>query len=172
VVLSCIDSRTPAELILDMGLGDIFSVRVAGNGLSPKVLGSMEFGCAIAGSRLILVLGHTGCGAVKGAIERAASPDPDAYAAEYVNLRGLLRDIEASVGLGELGGFSEMTPDARQGFIDDVARRNVLAVVKGIVERSPPLAKLVEERRIAIVGAVYDIRTGTMDFLVDDALGL
>jgi MFS superfamily sulfate permease-like transporter len=172
VVLSCIDSRTPAELILDMGLGDIFSVRVAGNGLSPKVLGSMEFGCAIAGSRLILVLGHTSCGAVKGAVERAASVDPDAYAAEYVNLRGLLSDIEATVGLGELGGFSEMTPDAKQGFIDSVARRNVLAVVNDIVARSPALAKLVDQRRIAIVGAVYDVRTGTMDFLIDDALGI
>jgi MFS superfamily sulfate permease-like transporter len=172
VVLSCIDSRTPAELILDMGLGDIFSVRVAGNGLSPKVLGSMEFGCAIAGSRLILVLGHTSCGAVKGAVERAASVDPDAYAAEYVNLRGLLSDIEATVGLGELGGFSELTPDAKQGFIDSVARRNVLAVVNDIVARSPALAKLVDQRRIAIVGAVYDVRTGTMDFLIDDALGI
>jgi MFS superfamily sulfate permease-like transporter len=172
VVLSCIDSRTPAELILDMGLGDIFSVRVAGNGLSPKVLGSMEFGCAIAGSRLILVVGHTRCGAVKGAVERAASADPNTYAAEYVNLRGLLKDIEVSVALGEIGEFSEMTPDARQEFIDDVACRNVLAVVKGIVERSPALAKLVEDRRIAIVGAVYDVRTGHMEFLTDNALGL
>jgi MFS superfamily sulfate permease-like transporter len=172
VVLSCIDSRTPAELILDMGLGDIFSVRVAGNGLSPKVLGSMEFGCAIAGSRLILVLGHTNCGAVKGAVERAASPDPSAYAAEYVNLRGLLNDIEKTVGLGEVGEFSEMTPDAKQTFIDDVARRNVATVVNGIVERSPALAKLVEDQRIAIVGAIYDVRTGGMEFFVDDALGL
>jgi carbonic anhydrase len=169
VVLSCIDSRTPAELILDMGLGDIFSVRVAGNGLSPKVLGSMEFGCAIAGSRLILVLGHTSCGAVKGAVERAASADPDQYAAEYKNLRVLLGDIDVG---GELGGFSEMTPDARQVLIDGVARRNVLAGVNGIVERSPALAKLVEQGRIAIVGAVYDIRTGHMEFLVDEALGL
>jgi carbonic anhydrase/SulP family sulfate permease len=172
VVLSCIDSRTPAELILDMGLGDIFSVRVAGNGLSPKVLGSMEFGCALAGSRLILVVGHTRCGAVKGAVERAAATDPDGYAADYVNLRVLLRDIEVTVGVEELGEFSEMTPDARQGVIDEVARRNVLAVVSGIVERSPALAKLVEERRIAIVGAVYDVRTGHMEFLTDDALGL
>jgi MFS superfamily sulfate permease-like transporter len=172
VVLSCIDSRTPAELILDMGLGDIFSVRVAGNGLSPKVLGSMEFGCAIAGSRLILVLGHTRCGAVKGAVERAASKDPDAYAAEYVNLRGLLKDIEVTVGIGEIGEYSEMKPEARQTFIDDVARRNVLTVVNGIVERSPALAKLVEDRRIAIVGAVYDVRTGHMEFLTDEALGL
>jgi MFS superfamily sulfate permease-like transporter len=172
VVLSCIDSRTPAELVLDMGLGDIFSVRVAGNGLSFKVLGSMEYGCAIAGSRLILVLGHTSCGAVTGAIERAASADPDAYAPKYENLRVLLRDIEATVDLGELGGFSEMKPDARQVFIDDVARRNVIAVVKDIVVRSPALAELVQQRRIAIVGAVYDVRTGTMSFLVDEALGL
>lgn len=172
VVLSCIDSRTPAELILDMGLGDIFSVRVAGNGLSPKVLGSMEFGCALAGSRLILVVGHTRCGAVKGAVERAASGDPEAYAAQYVNLRGLLRDIGVTVGIGEIGEFSEMTPDARQGFIDDVARRNVRTVVNDIVERSPALAKLVEERRIAVVGAVYDVRTGHMEFLTDEALGL
>jgi MFS superfamily sulfate permease-like transporter len=178
VVLSCIDSRTPAELILDMGLGDIFSVRVAGNGLSPKVLGSMEFGCAIAGSRLILVLGHTSCGAVKGAVERAASKDPDAYAAEYANLRVLLNDIETKVGLGQPGAFSEiqtfneMTPDAKQTFIDQVARANVLTVVNGIVERSPALAKLVQERRIAIVGALYDVRTGGMEFFTDDALGL
>jgi MFS superfamily sulfate permease-like transporter len=172
VVLSCIDSRTPAELVLDMGLGDIFSVRVAGNGLSPKVLGSMEFGCAIAGSRLILVLGHTRCGAVTGAIERAASKQPETYAAEYANLRVLLRDIEATVGLGELGHFSELTPEARREFVDDVARRNVTAVVQGIVERSPALASLVERRRIAIVGAIYDVQTGRMTFLVDEALGL
>jgi carbonic anhydrase/SulP family sulfate permease len=119
-----------------------------------------------------LVVGHTRCGAVKGAVERAAATDPDGYAADYVNLRVLLRDIEVTVGVEELGEFSEMTPDARQGVIDEVARRNVLAVVSGIVERSPALAKLVEERRIAIVGAVYDVRTGHMEFLTDDALGL
>ena len=172
VVLSCIDSRTPAELILDMGLGDIFSVRVAGNGLSAKVLGSMEFGCALAGARLILVLGHTKCGAVTGAIERAASKQPEDYAAEYKNLRVLLRDIEGTVDLGELGDFSEMKVEARQAFIDDVARRNVIAVVRKIVERSPALGRLVEQRRIAIVGAVYDVSTGKMEFLVEEALGL
>jgi MFS superfamily sulfate permease-like transporter len=172
VVLSCIDSRTPAELILDMGLGDIFSVRVAGNGLSPKVLGSMEFGCAIAGSRLILVLGHTKCGAVTGAIERAASKQPETYAAEYKNLQGLLKEIETRVGFGEIGHFSTLPVEERQAFVDDVAQRNVLAVVNEIVERSPALAKLVEQRRIAIVGAMYDVRTGGMEFFVDQALGL
>jgi MFS superfamily sulfate permease-like transporter len=172
VVLSCIDSRTPAELVLDMGLGDIFSVRVAGNGLSAKVLGSMEFGCAIAGSRLILVLGHTRCGAMTGAIERAASKQPDAYAAEHENLQGLLRDIDMTVGLGELGRVDAMNAEALQEFVNDVARRNVVAVVRGIVERSPSLARLVELGRLAIVGAIYDVRTGKIAFLADEALGL
>jgi MFS superfamily sulfate permease-like transporter len=168
VVLSCIDSRTPAELVLDMGLGDIFSVRVAGNGLSPKVLGSMEFGCAIAGARLILVLGHTRCGAVTGAIERAASKQTDTYSGEYENLRGLLRDIETTVGLGDLGHVCELNPEARQAYVDNVARWNVAAVVRGIVERSPALASLVERGRIAIVGAIYDVQTGRMTFLPDE----
>lgn len=172
VVLSCIDSRTPAELILDMGLGDIFSVRVAGNGLSPKVLGSMEFGCAIAGSRLILVIGHTKCGAVTGAINRAASKQPEDYLSEYQNLGKLLRDIEATVGIRELSELREMKPEDKQDFVDEVARRNVSLVVRGIVERSPALAQLVEQERIAVVGAMYDVGTGRMEFMLDEALGL
>jgi MFS superfamily sulfate permease-like transporter len=172
VVLSCIDSRTPAELILDLGLGDIFSVRVAGNGLSPKVLGSMEYGCAIAGARLILVLGHTRCGAVTGAIERAASKRPDVYAAEYENLRVLLRDIEATVELGEIGEFCDLALEERRAFVDEVARSNVTAVVQGIVAGSPALAGLVECGRIAIVGALYDVQTGKMAFFGDEAVGV
>lgn len=172
VVLSCIDSRVPVELILDLGLGDVFSVRMAGNVLSPKVLGSMEFGCALAGSRLILVLGHTRCGAVMGAVDRVAKQAGDDYAPGCKHLDKILDAIETVVDPTELDGFVDASKDQQYAVADKVSRRNVQAVVRGIAEASPVLAKLVEDRRIAIVGALYDVSTGTIEFMTDDALGL
>jgi carbonic anhydrase/SulP family sulfate permease len=172
VVLSCIDSRAPAELLFDMGVGDIFSARVAGNVLSPKVLGSMEYGCAVAGSRLIVVMGHTRCGAVTAAVEYAGAPDSVAEATGCQHLLPILSEIHRAVDLRETEGLADLSPEGKVKLVDQVARLNVLAVVEQIVEQSDTIARLVKERRIAIVGVLYDVVTGTMDFMVDHAIGL
>jgi MFS superfamily sulfate permease-like transporter len=172
VVLSCIDSRTPAELLFDMGLGDVFSVRVAGNVLSPKVLGSMEYGCEIAGSRLIAVVGHTRCGAVTAAVHEAVTPPSSTEPARCQHLHTILEDIQASVDPSAIEGFAEQPPERQNQLVDEVARRNVISVVKAIISSSETIARLVADRRIAIVGALYDVTTGAMDFMIDDAIGL
>ena len=149
VILSCIDSRTSAELIFDQGLGDIFSIRVAGNVLNEDILGSMEFACKLAGSKLIVVMGHTACGAVKGACDGA----------ELGHLTGLLRKIRPSTGVversGELPG---------EGFIQRVAEKNVESVVQEILERSPVLKTMIEDGDVDIVGAMYSVRSGAVRF--------
>ncbi|PRQ04640.1 C4-dicarboxylic acid transporter DauA [Enhygromyxa salina] len=172
VVLSCIDSRTPAELLFDMGLGDLFSVQVAGNVLSPQVLGSMEYGCEIAGSRLVVVVGHTRCRTVTTAVEQALSSAPPAEPTRCQHFHTILEDIQTSVDPSALTGFAELSATRQAELIDEVARRNVLAVVKSVVERSETIAKLVADRRIAVVGVLYDVTTGTMEFMTDDAIGL
>ena len=175
VVLSCIDSRTPAELLFDMGLGDIFSVRVAGNVTSPKVLGSMEYGTAVAGSRLIVVLGHTRCGAVTAAVDLLETEDV-AQATGCQHLDPILTEIQRGVDLhcdlAEAKPLAEWDPERKRVFVDDVARRNVLAVTRRIVEQSQTIAGLVEAGRIAIVGVLYDVSTGEMEFMIDEAIGL
>lgn len=171
VVLSCIDSRTPAELVFDMGLGDIFSVRVAGNVLSPKVLGSMEYGTAVAGARLIVVMGHTRCGAVTAAVDfTAVGSAVDATGCQHLD--HILKDIQRTVDREACERATKLPPDRKIAFVDDVARRNVLSVVRRIVEESDTVRKLVDERRIAVVGVLYDVGTGKMDFMLDEAIGL
>lgn len=172
VVLSCIDSRTPAELVFDMGLGDIFSVRVAGNVLSPKVLGSMEFGCAVAGARLIVVMGHTKCGAVTAAVNFAGDPDSVAEVTGCEHLHHIIDDIQETVDREACVHATTLPADAKARFVDDVARRNVLSVVRRIRDESHTIAALLERGRIAIVGVLYDVSTGRMEFMLDEALGL
>lgn len=171
VVLSCIDSRTPAELVFDMGLGDLLNVRVAGNVLSPAVLGSMEYGCVNVGARLIVVMGHTHCGAVTAAVELYGSGQPVAEATRCQHFEHVLEDIhrafdERSVPEGELSEAE------REAFVDAVAKRNVLAVIERLVDQSETIAELVGSGRIAVVGALYDVNTKVMEFMTETALGL
>ena len=149
VVLSCIDSRTSAELIFDQGLGDIFSIRIAGNVLNDDILGSMEFACRLAGSRLIVVMGHSACGAVKGACEGA----------ELGHLTGLLRKIQPSM---EAVGQSGELPG--EGFVQRVAEKNVESVVEEILERSHVLKSMISDGEVDIVGAMYSVRSGAVRF--------
>ncbi|MCX4240222.1 bifunctional SulP family inorganic anion transporter/carbonic anhydrase [Paraliomyxa miuraensis] len=172
VVLSCIDSRTPAELVFDMGLGDIFSVRVAGNVLSPKVLGSMEYGCAVAGSRLVVVMGHTRCGAVTAAVDLAGVSATAQEKTGCQHLDHVLDEIQQLVELPEGEPVAKWPKERKETFVDAVARSNVKSVVRGIVDQSDTMRRLVEERRIAVVGVLYDVSTGKMEFMLDDALGL
>ena len=164
VILSCIDSRSPAELIFDLGLGDVFSVRVAGNVISPKVLGSMEFGCAVAGAKLILVLGHTSCGAVGAAVKFADSAHNVNQVTGCTFLEPIVRDIQRSmVGVGP--AVAQYPPEKLSRVIDGVAKQHVLRCVKDIPSESPTIRKLVDEGRVAVMGAMYNISTGEIEYL-------
>ena len=165
VVVSCIDSRTPAELIFDLGMGDIFSVRVAGNVAGGKVLGSIEYGCAVAGAKLILVVGHTRCGAVTSAVGLKASKSNAVEATGCQNIEHILRDIDDAIEPGSLEGFSKLSNEEQQDLIDKVARRNVQRTVRCMREDSTTLNRLAEEGQIAIVGALYDVVSGDMEFI-------
>ena len=170
VVLSCIDSRTPAELIFDLGMGDIFSVRIAGNVTSRKVLASAEYGCAVAGAKLILVMGHTRCGAVTAAVNLIGDVRTPAEATGCQHLDHIVNDIQQSTDPIACRGAKELPAAEKQSFVDAVARRNVLRVVERMRKQSQTLDGLVREGRIAIVGAMYDVVTGEIEFLAEDGM--
>jgi carbonic anhydrase len=152
VILSCIDSRTSAELIFDQGLGDVFSVRIAGNIVNEDILGSMEFGCKVAGSKIIVVLGHTKCGAIKGACDHV----------EMGNLTALLSKISPAVD------SETQTKENRNAnnsvFVENVATINVKQTVQAIMERSPILSEMINSGQIGIIGGMHDISTGEVQF--------
>jgi carbonic anhydrase len=155
IILSCIDSRTSAELIFDQGLGDIFSVRIAGNIINEDILGSMEFACKVAGSKIIVVLGHTKCGAVKGACDHI----------EMGNLTALLSKIRPAVDDETL--TKENRNSNNSVFVENVATINVKRTVKSIMQRSPILKEMIESGQIGIVGGTHDISTGEVNFYPD-----
>jgi carbonic anhydrase len=155
VILSCIDSRTSAELIFDQGLGDIFSVRIAGNIINEDILGSMEFGCKVAGSKIIVVLGHTKCGAVKGACDHV----------EMGNLTALLTKIRPAVDDEQT--TKENRNSSNGEFVEKVATINVNRTVKSIMERSAILKEMIDKGQIGIVGGTHDISTGEVTFYSD-----
>lgn len=151
-ILSCIDSRTTAELIFDQGLGDIFSIRIAGNIVNEDILGSMEFACKVAGSKLIMVLGHTNCGAIKGACDHV----------EMGNLTTLLEKIQPAIELEKSGkGNSDSN---NLDFVNSVARKNIFHSMEEIKSRSTVLRQMIEQGSIALVGGLYDVNTGNVDF--------
>ena len=152
VILSCIDSRAPAETIMDLGIGDCFNARVAGNIVNEDILGSMEFACKLAGAKLVLVMGHTACGAIKGAIDNA----------QLGNLTGLLAKIRPAVEATQYKGERSAK---NYDFVDAVARKNVELAMADIRGRSSVLAELERASAIKIVGAMYDLGTGKVDFL-------
>jgi carbonic anhydrase len=154
-ILSCIDSRTSAELIFDQGLGDIFSIRIAGNVVNTDILGSMEFACKVAGSKLIVVLGHTKCGAVKGACDHV----------EMGNLTELLSKLQPSV-YAETSTKSSRN-SKNDSFVENVSSINVRRSVQSILQRSYILEQMVEEGKIGIVGGMYNIETGKVNFYKD-----
>jgi carbonic anhydrase len=151
ILLTCIDSRAPAETIMDLGIGDIFNARVAGNVENPDILGSMEFACKLAGAKVVLVMGHTACGAIKGAIDNA----------ELGNLTGLLAKIKPAVAATKYTG--ERT-SKNYTFVDAVARTNVEITMANIRKESPVLAEMETSSAIKIAGAMYNLETGVVDF--------
>ncbi|MBH0203931.1 MAG: bifunctional SulP family inorganic anion transporter/carbonic anhydrase [Nitrospira sp.] len=168
VALSCIDSRTPVELIFDLGMGDIFSIRIAGNISSRKVLASAEYGCAVAGAKLIVVIGHTRCGAVSAAVKFLGSRLTAAEATGCQHLDTIVNEIQRSAGGMTSPASNEPFSTDAIVDVDMVARDNVLRVVKEIREQSRTLDGLAREGRIAIVGAMYDVVTGGIEFLQED----
>jgi MFS superfamily sulfate permease-like transporter len=168
VVLSCIDSRVPVELIFDLGIGDVFIVRIAGNITSEEVLGSIEYSCAVAGAKLILVLGHTRCGAVTSAVKLANSNDPISTATGCQNIEHLIQDIQKSIPAEEIQKISLLTDAEQEHFVDEVAKVNVSQSVENILKQSETLNSLAEEGKIAVVGAMYDVTTGEIVFLDED----
>lgn len=151
-ILSCIDSRTSAELIFDQGLGDIFSCRIAGNILNEDILGSMEFACKVAGAKVIVVLGHTKCGAIKGACDNV----------KLGNLTALLDKIKPAID-AERTTLSNRNA-ANSVFVENVATLNVKLVMRQIAERSPVLNEMLEKGEIALISGMYDVETGYVDF--------
>ena len=157
VILSCIDSRTSAELIFDQGLGDIFSIRIAGNVVNTDIIGSLEFACKIAGSKLIVVLGHTNCGAIKGACDHV----------EMGNLTELLSKIQPAV-YEETKTTGQGERNSRNAtFVENVTDLNIKRSVRTIVNRSYILEQMIEKGEIAIVGAKHHLDTGRVDFFKD-----
>ena len=152
-VVSCLDSRTGTELIFDQGIGDVFNARVAGNIVNPDILGSLEFASKVAGSKLIAVVGHTKCGAVKGACDHV----------ELGNLTGLLNRIEPAVrATPSVGGSDRSSKNAE--FVDAAAKQNVRSAMANIRRQSPILRQMEKEGQIRIVGGMHDINTGKVTF--------
>jgi carbonic anhydrase len=154
-ILSCIDSRVSAELVFDQGLGDIFSVRIAGNFVNVDILGSMEFACKLSGTKLIIVLGHTSCGAVKGACDNA----------KMGNLTKLLEKITPAVNAVTEPKDISLRNSKNLEFVDMVSEKHVLLTMERIYNESPILAEMAENGEIKIAGAMYDVSTGAINFI-------
>ena len=155
VILSCIDSRTSAELIFDQGLGDVFSIRIAGNIINEDILGSMEFGCKVAGAKIIVVLGHTKCGAVKGACDHV----------EMGNLTTLLTKIRPAID--DEDTVTENRNSGNDEFVEKISTINVKRMVKAIMERSSILQEMIKAGKIGIVGGMHNISNGEVNFYHD-----
>ena len=152
-VLGCIDSRVPAEVVFDQGIGDIFNVRIAGNFVNDDILGSLEFACKVAGSKVILVLGHTSCGAVKGACDHV----------ELGKLTGMLDNLSPAVN--SIAGHDDDRSSGNAAFVQAVAESNVNLTVKAITDRSEVLREMHQAGEISIVGAMYDVGSGKVTFM-------
>ena len=153
-VLSCIDSRVSAELIFDQGIGDIFSIRIAGNFVNIDILGSMEFACKLAGTRLIVVLGHTSCGAVKGACDDA----------KLGNLTSMLAKIKPAVDSTTMPSDISIRNSSNISFVNDVAVKNVELNIQNILNSSEVISEMVNNGEVKIIGAMYDVSSGAVNF--------
>ncbi|CDZ78454.1 Carbonic anhydrase 2 [Legionella massiliensis] len=159
IILSCIDSRTSVELIFDQGLGDVFSVRIAGSIINEDILGSMEFACKVAGAKIIVVLGHSKCGAIKGACDHV----------EMGNLTALLCKIQNAVSAEKT--VTENRTSTNEDFVEKVTSINIHRAVQAVMERSPILKDLIEAGKCGIIGGHHDISSGEVIFYEDAKFG-
>ncbi len=153
-VVSCIDSRIPTEIVFDQGIGDVFNARIAGNFVNEDILGSLEFACKVAGAKAILILGHTACGAVKGACDKA----------ELGNLTQMLAKITPAVDAVETPEGTDRS-SANSDFVDSVAVANVKLAMSDLIAKSSVLNDMIEKGDITLAGAMYDVKTGQVNFL-------
>ena len=174
VVLSGIDSRTPAEIIFDLGIGDIFNVRVAASIVTPDVLGSIEFGCVGAGAKLIVVVGHNRCVAVQAAIDTARGKQPP-YIRECEFLRPIVQGLESVVrenNVGNLKVFNEKETTRDGTEIENIVRLNVQRSVREILQKSAAISALVESGQVGVVGVLYDVTTGVCHVMNETSHGI
>ena len=157
-ILSCMDSRTSAELIFDQGLGDVFSIRVAGNVVSPDILGSLEYAAGVVGSCLIVVLGHTGCGAIKAACDDV----------EMGQITGIMEKIKPAIAMEH--SVTQDRTGNNQKYVDAVSKHNINNSVKAIMEQSDIIKQLVEDGKVGIMPAIYDVATGKVTFYDADCV--
>ena len=153
-VLHCIDSRVSAEHIFDQGIGDLFSIRIAGNFVNEDILGSMEFACKLAGTRVLVVLGHTACGAIKGACDHA----------RLGSLTALINKLEPAVEAVDSPAEADLRNSSNIDFVNAVAAKNVLMTIDNIRSQSPILKEMEADGAIQIVGGMYDVATGNVNF--------
>ena len=169
VVFSGVDGRLPAELIFDLRLGELVSIRLGGNVVGTRVLGSMEYGCLVGGAKLIVVMGHTGSGMVKLTTEEATGRK---HSLDAPNLNSILSEIHQSLEPSELALLQSGSDSQKQEIVNKVSHRNVLRSLQQVLAQSPCLRQLVEEKHVALVGAVFNSANGHVEFLHDSAIGL
>jgi carbonic anhydrase/SulP family sulfate permease len=168
-ILSCIDSRVPAELVFDLGIGDIFSVRVAGNVIGSKSLGSIEYAVGVAGVKLVLVLGHTRCGAVTSSVQLIGNNKDVEQATGCQHLHTIIDEISPSIDRDELSVWRNLSDQEKESFYDEVAKRNVFRTVQEVTKRSAVIRNAVEVGEAMVVGALYDVKSGNIEFLTEGA---
>ena len=167
-ILSCIDSRVPAELVFDLGIGDIFSVRVAGNVIGRKSLASLEYGVGVSGVKLVLVLGHTRCGAVTASVQLLGDKRNVEQATGCQHLHTIVDEIAPCIQEVDFRKMKEMEPSEVEAFVDEIARRNVLRTVHEITQRSTVIRQAVDQGKALVVGALYDVKSGEIEFLTSE----
>lgn len=171
VILSCIDSRSPAEAIFDLGLGDVFSVRVAGNITTKEVIGSVEFAATVAGAKLVVVVGHTRCGAVEAAVNESCQQG-ERVAPARGQIQEILREVGRVVHDDDCRGLTASGDHSQQLIVDAVARRNVVRVVRKLLEGSEPLTHLIDEQKVGVVGMMYDVVSGEVEVIAETRHGV
>jgi MFS superfamily sulfate permease-like transporter len=171
-VLTCIDSRSPSELIFDLGMGDIFSVRIAGNIVSERILGSLEYACQVAGAKLVVVLGHTQCGAVTAAADLLVEGVSAAEKTGCEHLDVVTNDIQQVIDDVTCARLARATPEQRTEILAEICRRNVLRVITELRTESSTLARLEREDRIDFIGGIYNVAAGEVEWLVEPTVGI
>jgi len=172
VVLSCMDSRTPCELIYDLGLGDVLNICVAGNAMvGPRVLASIEFGCTESGAKLIVVMAHTGSSIMRKIVQSACASHPFSHPSFGEHFSYLVDNVASSITEEERRRFPELTPEEQQAFSDKIARRHVIRSIDTICNESETVSRLIREQKVGIIAAVYDTQSGQIEFINDSAIG-
>ena len=166
-VLGCIDSRVPVELVFDVGIGDVFSIRVAGNISGSKSLGSIEYAVAVAGVKLLLVLGHTRCGAVTSSVKLLGDKKDVTEATGCKHLHKIVDEVAPCIDESEFETFKAMDPESQNAFVDEVAKRNVLRAISEMLRQSDVIQQAVDDGNLMVAGGMYDVETGNVTFLTE-----